>query len=71
MFRNSHSTARLRVRTSSAQWDGTDALTRTDMERYHKAMGFRNTAPSNVGASTSGSHHARDSEQNQNEPPRK
>ncbi|GAA5967922.1 hypothetical protein JCM3765_001788 [Sporobolomyces pararoseus] len=59
MFRNSQSTARLRVRTSSAQWDGTDALTRTDMERYHKAMGFTKTVTTSAGASTSG---ARDSE---------
>ncbi|GAA6010721.1 hypothetical protein JCM11491_002914 [Sporobolomyces phaffii] len=53
MFRNSQSTARLRVRTSSAQWDGIDALTRTDMERYHKAMGFSKTPASNLGVSTS------------------
>ena len=53
MFRNSQSTARLRVRTSSAQWDGTDALTRTDMERYHKAMGFTKTATTSAAQSSS------------------
>ncbi|GAA5928231.1 uncharacterized protein JCM15063_003827 [Sporobolomyces koalae] len=51
MFRNSQSTARLRVRTSSARWEGTDDLTRTDMERYHKAMGFRTTVASTSTAS--------------------
>ncbi|GJN89172.1 hypothetical protein Rhopal_002146-T1 [Rhodotorula paludigena] len=40
-FRNSSSAARLRARTSSAQWDGTDALSQTDMARYHRAMGYR------------------------------
>ncbi|GAA5873876.1 hypothetical protein JCM8547_008628 [Rhodosporidiobolus lusitaniae] len=40
IFRDSSSAARLRARTSSAQWDGTDALSQTDMARYHRAMGF-------------------------------
>lgn len=47
MFRNATSTARLRLRTSSARWEGTDELTQTDIARYHKAMGFRNPTPSN------------------------
>ncbi|GAA5860035.1 hypothetical protein JCM1840_001850 [Sporobolomyces johnsonii] len=51
IFRSNQSAVRLRARTSSAQWDGTDALTRTDMERYQRAMGFRTTT--NAGASTS------------------
>ncbi|GAA5956271.1 hypothetical protein JCM21900_006591 [Sporobolomyces salmonicolor] len=55
IFRSNQSAARLRARTSSAQWDGTDALTRTDMERYHRAMGFRSGlhATTNPSASTS------------------
>ncbi|GAA6049641.1 hypothetical protein JCM3770_005049 [Rhodotorula araucariae] len=43
-FRNSHSAARLRARTSSAQWDGTDALTQTDLARYQRAMGYKSSA---------------------------
>ncbi|BGP07844.1 hypothetical protein JCM10049v2_003687 [Rhodotorula toruloides] len=43
MFRNAESAARLRVRTSSAQWEGTDALTQADIERYQRAMGFART----------------------------
>jgi hypothetical protein len=70
MFRNTQSTARLRVRTSSAQWDGTDALTRTDMERYHKAMGFTKTTTSNLGASTSSSTHNNTYETEGPAPPR-
>ncbi|GAA5981695.1 hypothetical protein JCM10908_004569 [Rhodotorula pacifica] len=44
MFRNANSTARLRLRTSSARWEGTDDLTQADMARYHRAMGFRTTS---------------------------
>ncbi|TNY22727.1 inner centromere protein [Rhodotorula diobovata] len=40
-FRNSASAARLRARTSSAQWDGTDGLTQTDLARYQRAMGYK------------------------------
>ncbi|GAA6027374.1 hypothetical protein JCM8097_007806 [Rhodosporidiobolus ruineniae] len=40
IFRSSSSAARLRARTSSAQWDGTDALSQADLARYQKAMGF-------------------------------
>ncbi|GEM07430.1 inner centromere protein, ARK-binding domain protein [Rhodotorula toruloides] len=43
MFRNAESAARLRARTSSAQWEGTDALTQADIERYQRAMGFART----------------------------
>lgn len=51
MFRNANSTARLRLRTSSARWEGTDDLTRADIARYHRAMGFR---PTDQGAGSSG-----------------
>lgn len=44
MFRNANSTARLRLRTSSARWEGTDDLTQADIARYHRAMGFRSTS---------------------------
>ncbi|GAA5871060.1 hypothetical protein JCM3774_005100 [Rhodotorula dairenensis] len=44
MFRNANSTARLRLRTSSARWEGTDDLTQADIARYHRAMGFRTTS---------------------------
>ncbi|GAA5848115.1 hypothetical protein JCM9279_007460 [Rhodotorula babjevae] len=40
-FRNSASAARLRGRTSSAQWDGTDALSQTDLARYQRVMGYK------------------------------
>ncbi|GAA5980578.1 hypothetical protein JCM11641_006687 [Rhodosporidiobolus odoratus] len=40
-FHDSSSAARLRARTSSAQWDGTDGLTQTDLKRYHRVMGFK------------------------------
>ncbi|BGP39861.1 hypothetical protein JCM10450v2_003834 [Rhodotorula kratochvilovae] len=43
-FRNSASAARLRARTSSAQWDGTDGLTQTDLARYQRAMGYKPAA---------------------------
>ncbi|GAA6022555.1 hypothetical protein JCM10207_006584 [Rhodosporidiobolus poonsookiae] len=42
IFRSSSSAARLRARTSSAQWEGTDALSQTDLARYHRVMGFTN-----------------------------
>lgn len=31
---------RITKRTSSACWEGTDALTADDLERYNRAMGF-------------------------------
>ncbi|GAA5908279.1 hypothetical protein JCM6882_006790 [Rhodosporidiobolus microsporus] len=40
IFRDSSSAARLRARTSSAQWEGTDAISQTEIARYHRVMGF-------------------------------
>ncbi|GAA5842588.1 hypothetical protein JCM11251_004910 [Rhodosporidiobolus azoricus] len=47
IFRDSSSAARLRARTSSAQWEGTDAISQTEIARYHRVMGFTSGAHQN------------------------
>ncbi|KPV75382.1 uncharacterized protein RHOBADRAFT_43888 [Rhodotorula graminis WP1] len=61
-FRNSASAARLRARTSSAQWDGTDSLTQTDLARYQRAMGYK-SALAGSSAQRSSEHRGGDDEQ--------
>ncbi|GAA5904151.1 hypothetical protein JCM8208_003461 [Rhodotorula glutinis] len=62
-FRNSASAARLRGRTSSAQWDGTDALSQTDLARYQRAMGYKSALAGSAAQQSDGAHRGGDEEQ--------